>query len=161
MSINRSPAALAQRFVWKFYHRGDEGQYTKAFSCFDGAIQAHLLQLAEASEGEVPAIAAYLDEANWMLLTSRQVSWAEAGVKSTVGLLEIEQVDAEFLEVAQAKLPHLDRFKDTPPRLFLVTRQASKKELPCEPRGPFFGLLNVLDLVAGMNRPRRMGATIE
>lgn len=154
MSMNRSPAALAQRFVWKFYRRGDEGQYTKAFTRFDGATQEHLWQLAEAREGEVPAIAAYLDEANWMLLTSRHLSWSEAGAKSAVGLFEIQQVDAEFLAVAQAKLPHLDRFKDKPPpRLFLVTKQGSQKELPCEPRGPFLGLLNVLRLVAGMNPP--------
>jgi hypothetical protein len=147
--------------VWKFYHRGDEGQYTKAFSRFDKAIQEHLLQVAEAREGEVPAIAAYLDEANWMLLTSWHLSWSEAGAKSTVGLFEIEQVDAEFLEVAHAKMPHLDRFKDKPPRLFFVTKQGSKKELPCEPRGPFFGLLNVLRLVAGMNPPRHLGVAIE
>ena len=156
MSINRTPAALVQRFAWKFYHRGDEGLYTKDFTGFDAAVQEHLLQLAETAEGEVPAIATYIDAANWMLLTNRQLSWSEAGARSTVGLFEVDQVDAAFLEVAHAKMPHRDRFKDkSSPRLFLYTKQGTRKELPCEPRGPFFGLLNVLRLVAAMNHSPR------
>jgi hypothetical protein len=155
--MKRSPAHLAERLVWQFYHRGAEGHYTKRFASFEADIQTRLLDFAEVREGEVPAIAAYIDAANWVLLTSQRLIWSEEAVKSQVDLTEVEGAHADFLEVAHAKMPHLDRFRGLPPPNLTVITKEGEMTLPCEPRGPFFGLMNVLLMVARMNDPLDKG----
>lgn len=153
MKMKRSPAAIAERLVWQFYHRGAEGSYTKRFSSFDANIQARLMHLAEIGAEEVPAIAAYTNDENWIVLTSQRLIWDEEGIKRQVSLTEIDKVDHDRWDAFHAKMPHLARFKDKPaPRLMVFTKQG-KLDFACEPRGPFFGFLNVLMMVTRMNHP--------
>ena len=154
MSINRSPAALAKRFVWQFYHRGGEGAFTRASSRFDAELQARLVHLAEVEAGEVPAIAAYQDEANWMVLTSHHLRWSQQGIKRQLALADLEGVTPELMKPGRATFPlHHPIHVGLPlPRITLLTKEGTL-EVECEPRGPYYGFLNVVLLMARMKHP--------
>src|SRR5262249_7833233 len=151
MSLTRSPASLAQRFVWQFYHRGGDGVFTQVFSRFDGEVQTRLIHLAGVEAEEVPAIAAYQDEANWMVLTSHHLRRSEQGTRGQIALTDLERVSAERQKPGRAKFPlgHPIHTGLPLPHLTLMTKEGTL-EVACEPQEPYFGLWTVLLLVSRM-----------
>jgi len=115
-----------------------------------------LIHLAEVEAEEVPAIAAYQDEANWMMLTSHHLRWSEQGTRRQVVLTDLERVSGERQKPGRAKFPlgHPVHAGLPLPHLTLRTKEGTL-EVACEPQGPYFGLWNVLLLVCRMNHPLR------
>lgn len=150
--MQRSPAAFARRLIWKFRRSGGEGHSTKFFASFATEVQTLLLRQAEVADEEIPAIASFTDNANWMLLTSHRLLWSEEGNRKQADLAEIEWVRAGR-DGGRAKFPDNPRFKDMPPPRLAVRTKSGEVSVPCEPGRPFFGLWNALLLVARASRP--------
>lgn len=117
-------------------------------------IQQRLSRLARVEAGETPAIAAYIDDANWTLLTSQRLRWSEDGIKALIALPEIEQVSSKLSGSRRATASHGSR-EDIQPWWYLTiaTKQCAM-DLACEPENPFFGFMHALWLAATIYHPR-------
>lgn len=149
-----TPADLATFFVRKF-STYEKGQYTRLFSNFEPETQQRLLQLAEIEAKESPAVAAYLDDTHWIVVTNSGLYWLQNGIRRCVALTDIEAVETERKASMRAKFPDGRRFSGLPPLHITVVTKQGKMNLELEARGPFFGFMVGLETVAMINRTMR------
>ncbi len=149
-----SSEAIIIRMEREFRRKGGEGQHTRFFAHFEDKTQRLLARLAGVYEGEVPIIAGYFDEINWLLLTSHRLIWSEGGVKTALPLTALVEADTEgpLQERLRARFPPNHQVnRDRPPPHLTITTQTGKMSLPIESGAPFFGIWNVLRLMPWLN----------
>lgn len=135
---------------------GGEGRCTRRFSAFPAAIREKVLEAASLSVSEDVVIASYVNDGNWVLLSTENLITKRDGAIVRVGWPEIANATIDSDEVRVA-LGLSDLGKLQLGRLRLTRTDGGQLTLELEPGPSFVAFWNVLKTVAilGSSSPRK------
>ncbi|MCC6995791.1 MAG: hypothetical protein IT370_14365 [Deltaproteobacteria bacterium] len=147
-------AFIADRIVWQFRRSGADGQQLRVFSAHPPGVQAQIGTMVGLGESEVPALAYFVDSADWVLLTTDRLARSENGQISSIprGRIVDASVDAASLRQAGAL------GKEGLRTLVVTTVDGASSRIVLEAGRPFVGFWNALKMLAAENVRLRRGA---
>lgn len=140
------PAWRAERIGWRFRRSGADGEATRVFDAFPPKVQARLTNFAGVKEGEVPAVATYLTDTDWVLVTSNRVILPGDGVLAFLSLAEVR--DATLLPGDLIEAGGKGKVE----KLTVVTYDDRQVPIRVEAGRPMSGMWNAMKMVANWNR---------
>lgn len=131
----------ADRLLRIFERNGHEGPQTRPFYKLPEMAQKCMLDAVNLASAELPVLASFRSDAQWILITSERVIFVADGVERSLLWSEIDDVtiDPDFMRSAGGK---------TALRYLIIVCGGERVLVEIEPGPPFFGLWNVLKAVS-------------
>lgn len=136
----------AEKIAWRFRRSGEDGEATRVFDAFPPDVQTRLIDLADLREGEMPAVATYRSDTEWMLVTSDRVIWPDDGVLGSMSLTEVEDATVLTRDLLAAGS------KGKVEKVTVVTVDGRQVPVRVEAGRPLSGVWNAMKMVANWNR---------
>jgi hypothetical protein len=134
--------SIRGRLVTLFSRHGVEGQFTKLFSNLSDGQRDSILSHVALEAGEIPALAHYVDQNAWTLVTTDHVYWRN---RREAGRIEASDITSVGEDLFRAARPAMES------RLDLKLRDNHKAIVLFEPGGPMNGVWNALRFFAKRN----------
>lgn len=140
------PAWRAEKIGWRFRRSGEDGESTRVFGAFPAEVQARLTDLADVGATEVPAVATFRNDTEWMLVTSDRVIWPEDGGVASMSLTEVKDATVIPRDLLAAG------GKGKVEKVTVVTGDNQQVPIRVEAGRPLSGVWNAMKMVANWNR---------
>lgn len=139
--------ALRTRMVSIFNRTGGDGEYTRLFTSLPASQRKSLLEAMPLKEAELPVVGSFQSPDNWMLITTKRVSWRTGERTQTLPLEGIHDVTADFnaLRLSGHTKPQLQELQ-------IETLNHEKVTLKTEEGSPLVGVWNMLKRLGNQNR---------
>jgi hypothetical protein len=137
----------AKRMVEIFRRRGG-----REFANLSEKLTADQLAYLEEMAGAEPVIAVLSSESEWFVVTKSQFVLRQTGGLQRIPLHQIRSVHIPKRDPKDAReWRKIERIKIDGGDLDVGLQDGAKLRLKVEPGGPYFGLMNVLLRIAGIN----------
>jgi hypothetical protein len=134
----------AERLAKHFLEKGGLGIFTKPFERQAPLIRTRLTPLLGLRERESAAIAYFIHEFCWVVLTTERLLWKEGVECGDLGLGQIEGVRLDMYEFLKKGRTNMDT-------LYVVRKGDQTHRFRLESGLPFWGFYNALRLAVGTN----------
>lgn len=141
-----TPEFRSERMAWRFRKSGADGDYAKQFVSFEESVRNQLRRLAQIQHAELPAVACYFDDMNWVMITDRQLIWSSQGERTAISVDEIEDATVEPKSLVNSGT------KKNLTELTILSKDGQRYQIHIEAGYPFSGFWNTIKMVASWNR---------
>ncbi|MFP5287498.1 MAG: hypothetical protein ACLGI9_17300 [Thermoanaerobaculia bacterium] len=132
----------AERLAKHFLERGGPGIFTKPFAQQPPLIRTRLTPLLGLKECESAAVAYFIHEYCWVVLTTQRLLWKEGVDGGDLGLDEIRTVRLDMYDFLKKGRTNMDT-------LYVVWKDEQSHRFRLESGPPFWGFYSALQLAVG------------
>lgn len=140
----------AERLARHFLEKGGPGIFTKPFDRQARLIRTRLTPLLSLKECESAAIAYFIHEHCWVVLTTQRLVWKEGVEGGDLGLDQIRSVQLDMYDFLRKGRTNMDT-------LYVVRKSEQTHRFRLESGPPFWGFYSALRMAAGSAESYRFG----